>query len=231
MNERKTQFDYLYASALAEVVLPPHGHLETFGDTVINYRIVSELDDEPGRVRVREGRLLAGRPELITPSHLAELHADGFSEEARRYLEYLKDHEDSVRILQYGYRLSREAFTEQVVHGCVAEVLERVVDDVRRSGDPLGAVVRGVDEPWDVALVKLFWETVNASARVNLGEIEAAREREAREKTPAALAEEIERAFAKAQANPDSVAELGGFLRSKGVFERYQDRFFKLVRH
>ena len=37
-------------------------------------------------------------------------------------------------------------------------------------------------------------------------------------------------AFEKAERDPSLVGELGGLLRRKGVFEQYQDRFFKLVR-
>jgi hypothetical protein len=61
-------------------------------------------------------------------------------------------------------------------------------------------------------------------------EFEAARQREMEDSTPRAVRDEVENAFAKAQENPALVHELGALLQRRGVFDRYQDRFFKLVR-
>ena len=230
MDEQKKNFDFWYAAANAEVVLAPSRKLETFGSTLINYHLVSELPDEAGRVRVREGRLEANRPTLIMPSDYAKIDASGFGEEARKYLEFLREHEDSIRILEYGYSLKQEAFSEQVVTDSLQAVVDRVVAEVKSSGNGFDAVLTGVDEPWDVALVKLFWLEVNASAPLNVRELEARRVAELAETAPRSLREEVERAFEKAENDPSLVNELGGLLQRKGVFEQYQDRFFKLVR-
>ena len=50
MRDETKTFDFWYASQNAEIVLPPSRKLETFGSTLINYHLVSELLDEPGRV-------------------------------------------------------------------------------------------------------------------------------------------------------------------------------------
>jgi hypothetical protein len=230
MNVQKNSFDFWYAAANTEVVLPPSRQLQTFGSTLINYHLVSELLDEPGRVRIREGRLEAGRPTLIMPSDYAKIDTSGFGDEAKKYLEFLREHEDSVRILEYGYSLKQEAFSEQVVTDSVPAVVDRVVAEVKSSGNGFDAVLIGVDDPWDVALVKLFWMEVNASAAANVRELEERRVAELAESAPRSVREEVERAFEKAERNPSLVNELGGLLRRKGVFEQYQDRFFKLVR-
>ena len=231
MDDQKKDFDFWYAAANSEIVLAPTRKLETFGSTLINYHLVSELPDEPGRVRVREGRLEASRPTLIMPSEYARIDAAGFGEEARRYLDFLREHEDSIRILEYGYSLRQESFSEQVVTDSVSAVVDRVVAEVKSSGNGFDAVLTGVDEPWDVALVKLFWLEVNTSAAVNVRELEKRRIEELAESAPRSVREEVEKAFAKAERDPSLVGELGGLLRRKGVFEQYQDRFFKLVRH
>jgi hypothetical protein len=90
--------------------------------------------------------------------------------------------------------------------------------------------MKSVDNPWDVSLVKFFWMQVNVSAPVNVREFEAARIREFDASLGAGVRDEVEAAFAKAQNNPQLIKELGTFLKSKGLFERYQDRFFQLVR-
>ena len=130
MDEQQKSFDFWYAAANAEIVLAPSRRLETFGSTLINYHLVSELPDEPGRVRVREGRLEANRPTLIMPSEYAKIDASGFGDEAKKYLEFLREHEDSIRILEYGYSLRQESFSEQVITDSVQAVVDRVVAEV-----------------------------------------------------------------------------------------------------
>ena len=51
-----------------------------------------------------------------------------------------------------------------------------------------------------------------------------------RESPEQAVRDDVEDAFARAERDPSLIRELGAFLRRQGVFERYQDRFFKLVR-
>ena len=230
MPSEKKAFDFWYAVHNTQIVHAPSRALETFGETRIHYYHLAELPDVPGKVRVREGRLEAHKPLLITPEAYVQEEMSGFGEQARQYLEFLKQNQDSVRILQYGYRLSQESFSEQIVTDTLAAVGDRVVEEVKRAEDPFAAVIKGVDDPWDVSLVHFFWLHVNVSAPVNVREFEAARQREAEDMTPRAVRDEVEAAFAKAQENPALVHELGAFLQRKGVFDRYQDRFFKLVR-
>jgi hypothetical protein len=81
-------------------------------------------------VRVREGRMQALRPQIITPASYSTMMLEGFGEQAQQYLEWLKEHEDTVRILRYGYTLKQEAFSEQVLTDTLDAVLERVKTDV-----------------------------------------------------------------------------------------------------
>lgn len=230
MPKEKKAFDFWYAVHNTHIVHAPSRALETFGETRIHYFHLAELPDAPGKVRIREGRLEAHKPLLITPEAYVQEEMSGFGEQARQYLEFLKANQDSVRILQYGYRLSQEAFSEQIVTDSFDAVAERVVLDVKGSEDPFSAVIKGVDDPWDVSLIHFFWLHVNASAPVNVRDFEKARREEMADSTPRAVRDEVERAFTQAQANPALVKELGALLQKRGVFDRYQDRFFQLVR-
>lgn len=230
MSLQSRQFDFWYAVHNTKIVRGPSRALETFGATRINYRHLAELPDDPRKIRIREGRLEAHKPAIITPEEYAESQMDGFGEEARKYLDFLKANRDNIRILQYGFQLRQEAFSEQVVTDTLDAVTARVVADVEATNDDFAAVIQGVDEPWDVSLVHFFWLHVNASAPVNVREFEAAHQREMEDSTPRAVRDEVEAAFAKAQENPALVHELGALLPRKGVFDRYQDRFFSLVR-
>ncbi|NLL82882.1 MAG: hypothetical protein GX230_01405 [Lentisphaerae bacterium] len=145
MSKKPTSFDFWYAVNNTEIVLAPKRHLETFGNTMINYTLVSELMDSVGKVRVREGRMQAMRPQIIAPSSYSNMLLEGFGEEAERYLEWLRENEDQVRILRYGYTLKQEAFSEQVVTDSFEGVLERVKEEIAGKKDPFSAVVKGVD--------------------------------------------------------------------------------------
>ncbi len=167
---RDIAFDRWYAASKVRILLSPSHQLETFGSTLVNYHLISELDDHPGKVRVREGRLEAHQPRIITP-RFGEITAEGFGEEAREYLEFLKENENNLRILQYGYHLKSDNFSEQIITDSIAAVADRVKAEVVASGDKFAAVIHGVDEPWDIALVELWRREVERSANKNIKEL------------------------------------------------------------
>ena len=156
-------FDRWYAAKSARFLVEPSHRLETFGNTLVNYHLVSELEDHPGKVRVREGRLEAHQPLVIAP-HFQETEFEGFGEDARDYFNFLKENEEHLRILRYGYHLKSDNFSEQIVTDRLSVVSERVKKSVIDSGDKFAAVIQCVDDPWDVALVELWLREVNRSA-------------------------------------------------------------------
>ena len=163
-------FDRWYAATHVKFLVRPSHRLETFGNTLVNYTLISELEDYPGKIRIREGRLEAHQPQIITPKSILE--TVGFSDEANAYLEYLREHEDDLRILRYGYCLKSDKFNEYVVTDPMSAVAERVKAEVLAKGDPFAAVLEGVDEPWDVSLVVLWMNEVQRSAKTNLKELQ-----------------------------------------------------------
>ena len=164
-------FDRWYSAKSARFLLEPSHRLETFGTTLVNYHLISELDDYPGKIRVREGRLEAHQPLVITPD-FAQIESEGFGDEAKAYLEFLRETEKNLRILQYGYHLKSDNFSEQIVTDRLSVVTERVKEEVLASNDQFAAVVQCVDEPWDVALVELWLREVNRSAGGNIKELQ-----------------------------------------------------------
>ena len=164
-------FDRWYAAKSARFLLEPSHRLETFGNTLVNYHLVSELPDHPGKIRVREGRLEAHQPLVITPN-LSPIETEGLGDEAQAYLEFLRETEKNLRILQYGYHLKSDNFSEQIVTDRLSVVTERVKEEVLASNDTFAAVVQCVDEPWDVALVELWLREVRRSARGNIDDLQ-----------------------------------------------------------
>ncbi|MDY5955369.1 MAG: hypothetical protein SPK06_08085 [Kiritimatiellia bacterium] len=230
MSNAPTQFDFWYAVNNTAIVIPPRRHLETFGNTLINYVLVSELMDCVGKVRIRTGRFNAYPPRIMLPEEYATIVAEGFGDEARKYLDWLRDHEDQVRLLQYGYTLKQQTLSETIVTDSIENVLDRIAHDEHLQNDPFSALVKGVDNPWDVCIVKLFRQVVCNSVRDNLRELDSHRLFELRDGLPAAVRDEIDQAFAAAEKDPTLVKPLGKMLKQRGLFDRFQDRFFALFR-
>ena len=163
-------FDRWYAARKVKILLSPSHELETFGSTLVNYPLISELQDHPGKIRIREGRLEAHQPLVIVP-RISEFTSEGLGDEAKAYLEFLRENEDSLRILQYGCHLKSDNFSEQIVTESIDAVTERVKAAVEETNDKFAAVLQGEDEPWDVALVELWRREVSRSASKNIREL------------------------------------------------------------
>ncbi len=230
MPKERDNFDFWYAVNNTDVKLMPQRHLETFGTTLLNYHLVTELMDSPDQIRIREGRLEAGRPQIITPDAYSQTAMEGFGDEARQYVEWLKEHEQDIRILQYGYKLKQESYSEHVVTDTLDPVVERVKEAVEAKGDPMSAVVVGVDDPWDVCLVRLFWEVIQKSALFNIREMQKQNLFENEKGVPRGVRNDVEAAFKSANKDPELIQALGNKLRSLGLFSEYEDRFFSLVK-
>lgn len=226
----KRSFDFWYAVNNTEVVMLPTKHLETFGTTMLNYYLITELMDSVDQIRVREGRMKALRPQIITPQAYSETLLEGFGDEAHKYVDWLREHERDMRILQYGYTLKNESFSEHVVTDNVKAVVERVKEDVSQKNDPFNAIAIGVDDPWDVCLVKMFWEVISKSAKANVTEMERRNLFEMQGNLPRGVRDEIEKAFLAASKDSSLINRLGELLQHHRVFEEYQDRFFSLVK-
>lgn len=169
MSKDRT-YDRWYAARHVKILLSPSHRLETFGDTVFNYHMVSELQDHPGKIRIRAGRLLAHKPAVIVP-RIGSIEAEGFSDEAREYIESLKQFTECLRILRYGYHFKSDNFSEQIVTDSLPAVTERVKAAVAAKKDPFAAVVQGEDDPWDIAIIELWRHEVMRSVTNNIKEL------------------------------------------------------------
>lgn len=218
----KREFDFWYAVNNTEIILQPQRQLETFGATLVDYHLISELMDNASQVRVREGRLQAFRPEIITPRSFMENALEGFSEtQASDYLDWLREHEQDLVILKYGFKIKKELTSEQIITDNLQAVTERVKADQSGRNKPHSAVLIGVDEPWEVCLLKLLVELVKNSGPQNARDLQ---------RDPLGHHHEIEKAFRDASRNRSLIPELAELLKRTRLFGQYEDRFFALVR-
>lgn len=219
------QFDFWYAVNNTEVISVPERRLETFGTTMVNYYLVTELMDSVNKVRVREGKLKAFRPEIITPQSIAEMMLEGFGDEARNYADWLHKNAQEMQILKYGFKVQKQEVNDYILSDPLETVVERVKKEVAERGDPMGAVLVGVDRPWEVCLLKLMVELVQHSVAGNIQDI-----RQQQRDLKAQLHQRLEKAFLEASRDASKVQELADLLKRNGLFERYEDRFFAAVR-
>jgi hypothetical protein len=58
--------NFQYAIENTEVILAPQTRIATFGQTSFRFYLISELMDQVNEVRVRDGRIHAERPQILT---------------------------------------------------------------------------------------------------------------------------------------------------------------------
>lgn len=231
MNMDKRTFDFWYALHNTEVVMPPSGRLETFGNTVVNYHLLSELMDDVAEVRIREGRIEAFRPQIITPSSMRESPIDGFGPEAEQYLDWLRENVEDLVLLRYGFQIKKEEVRQYTVHETLPAVLGQIETDVKEKNDPLSAIVVGVEQPWEVCLMKLMVDVMQKSVLANVQDLQRKNLLPMNpEQSERMKREEIEHDFQSAAVDRRLIQDLGRKLQKYGLFEQYEDRFFALVR-
>ena len=210
--KRPTQFDFVYAVRHTKILCAPERLLEAFDQTSVKYTLLAEPMDNPNQTRVREGTLQTFPPRLMLPGDLSSQELEGFGEQARSYLEFLKTHAAHIRVLQYSYRLRRESYTETLLNEPLEAVRTRAEAAFARKQDPYAALV------------------VHASVPATIKALESRSTQDLRERLPGEARQEFEQAFAAAVGDPSVVKQLGRLLKERGVFELYQDRFFALIR-
>lgn len=223
--------DFWFAVNNTEVVLMPKNYLDTFGATYLHYHLISELMDSVNRIRVREGTIQSRRPEIITPTYYENEMLEGFGAEAEQYLAWLRQHAKDLRILQYGFKVQKTELNEHLVTGNIAAVLEQVKQRVQERNDPLAAVIYGVDDPWDVCLLKFVVDLARNSAPANFRDLDRRQLLADANGVPKGVRDNIESRFLKASRDPSFIGELSVQLHKFGLFEEYEDRFFALIRH
>ncbi len=166
-----TPDDIQYAMETARVLREPDWRIETFGETKFEFQLLSELMDDTSQVRVRSGELEAMRPRLIKPEAFRQIELEGFDERARQRLdavvERLRSSGHNLAFLQYGFHFRRGHVHEEIVHEPLVNVRERLLEDVKISGNPALAVIEGTDDAWEVCLFKFAFEMIIRSQNIN----------------------------------------------------------------
>ncbi len=227
-NERIRQ-----AVKRTEILRAPKQSLATFGTTNIYYYLVtepiySELIKNVTETVVREGRVIAERPRIVTPYYLSRL--DGFSSEARGYFEaLLKAHGPDAPGLFYTYK--NEPKELNIVSDNLLSVVDKLNAEINKRGDPLTSIIKGEDEFWDVSLMKFIYEMTRSSLRNNLRQMESRGLLDIDAGgIPADARVRIDELFRKVSSGESEPYELQAELDRWNLFEEYEDRFFNIFK-
>jgi hypothetical protein len=164
--------DMQYAFEATEVLKEPDRRIDTFGSTQFQFVLLSEPMDRVGEVSVRSGYLTAEkpailRPALLRPESMAEFDFEGFDETtAAKFRDFLESISHKVAFLQYGFQFKKNAVTVSHLHEPLAAVKARVLEEEKHK--PEMAVILGVDDTWELCLLKFTMEMVQKSHGINI---------------------------------------------------------------
>lgn len=215
-----------------QIVRAPKQSLATFGTTNIYYYLVAEAAFNElvntSETVIREGRVVAERPRIVTPSYLSRVQ--GFSAEAKKYFDMMMDAFDpNSPGLYYSYR--NEPKELNVVSDNLAAVLARLNTEIDQKGDPLVSIIKGEDTLWDVSILKFIYEITERSVRDNVRQLNQRGLLNIDSSgLPADARMRIEGLFQLVEKGEMEPAELKIELDRWNVFEEYQDRFFSLFK-
>ena len=208
-----------------KVIRPPKQNLSTFGSTNIYYYLVTELMESTNVVR--EGRVIAAKPKIVTPTYLINL--EGFSSQARRFIEMMAEKYPHEAGILYSYK--NEPKEMNIVSEPMEEVMNKIGQQIDNHGDPLTAIIKGVEEMWDVSLLKFTYELTNKSVHINVAEMEKRGLFHVdSDGIPADARNYIEALFEKTSRDPTYASILIAELKRWNLFQEYQDRFLNLFR-
>jgi hypothetical protein len=161
--------DFNYAMENTRVVVPPSTAIETYGQTSFRFRLVTEPMDEVGTVRLRQGMIHAERPRILAPQYISKLILEGFGEKARHFAGWMEEQKD-LHFLRYGFSLRKTDYSENILRESKEDLIDRLTQQLRRDDDPMDTLIEGVDEGWEVCLMKFTMDLIQRSAEGNVAE-------------------------------------------------------------
>ena len=225
-----------YAISNTFVLRQPKQTLSTFGTTNIHYYLLTKpvytdlvgKDVNADETVVREGRVITERPKVITPAYLFSL--EGFSQYARKYLELLAArYGPNAPGIFYSYK--NEPKDTSVVSSPMKTVIERINKEIDSRGEPLSTIIKGVDEMWDVSVMKFIYEVTENSVSHHVNELGSRGYFNVdRLGVPQGARQRIEEMFNMVRSGEMEPADLKIELDRWGLFREYEDRFLSLFR-
>ena len=229
-----------------EILKFPDELISTSKTTTLHYYVLAEpyylkvFEDEGPETKVREGEITWSKPKLLTPNYILKM--EGFSEKSKQVLEMLASKNPDMAGLLYKLKYEKEFEETTTVSKSIDKTVNSIKHQLKENDDNLSVIIKGVDEYWDVSLMKFIQELMLKSAfssqmsdyadkgYVRMDSSGNPRVTRDLEGLPISAKEEIESMFAKVKKGDLNPSKLKQELERWGVYSNYEDRFLDLFR-
>jgi len=113
---------------------------------------------------------MPGNPALFWAMDSLAAAAEAGRLDAERYIEQLREHARNIAVLRYGFQFRKTDLSEQTFRDSIDTVINRTRKRVEGANESLSAVIHGVDDAWEVCLLKFTIDLVERSSGENLGD-------------------------------------------------------------
>ena len=72
-----------------------------------------------------------------------------------------------MNLVKYGFNFAKRGFSESIASEPLGAVRDRIVHEIESSGNPSRAVILGVDDTWEISLIKFTMEMIGNSIEMN----------------------------------------------------------------
>lgn len=174
MNFGINQDDFEYAFESTKIISAPERFIDTFGVTRFNFLMASELMDSVNKVCVRAGVIETQKPQIIKPEPYASIDFNGFSPEAQteaqQFFDWLEKSGHNLAFLKYGFEFKKQETREEIVHEPLENVIGKLKEEARASGNPSLAILEVIEDSWEVGLIKFTIHMIEKSHHVNISD-------------------------------------------------------------
>ena len=236
-----------FALENTQILVQPKKFLSTYESTTVQYYMLStpfyiefEGKSRDAETIVREGRVTWQKPKLITPNYIMRM--EGFSNEAKQAFEIYAAENADIALMLYRLKFIKDYDRMDIVSSSIEQVKEKIEADIEKKQNPFCAIIKGVDEFWDVSLTKFIYELMASSAfyshmpdfkrksYVNISPSGTAVISRDSNGIPIMAKNEIENLFKLYEDGQADSRQLKEELDRWGLFDYYQDRFFNLFK-
>ncbi|MFW5991567.1 MAG: hypothetical protein ACOCQN_00035 [Halanaerobiaceae bacterium] len=229
-----------------EILKEPEELISTSKPTTLHYYVLSEpaylevFENEGPETKIRQGKISWKKPQLMTQGYLLDM--EGFSSEAKEALKILARQNPDLAGILYQMKYRREESREITVPRKIKETFRRLENRIEDEGESFTVVIKGLDELWDVSLMKYVQGLIIKSAYksqlpyyknkgyLRMDENGYAAITRNLDGLPLAIQNEIERMFEQVKSGDIDPSILKKELDRWGVFSAYEDRFFNLFK-
>lgn len=167
LGKMLTPDNFQYAMETTKVLHEPDRRIETFGVTRFAFEILTEPMDSVGKVCIRRGEVEAQKPQLIKPDGFTEIELEGFDPKVLKVIDHFKEKGLDLSFLQYGFQFKRSDVSTETIHDNLESVCDKALKAVRYSGNPSLAIIQGVDDAWEVGIMKFTLDMIMKSTEIN----------------------------------------------------------------